>query len=377
MKIAVNTRLLLQNKLEGIGWFTFETLKRLTNWHPEIEFVFLFDRPWHPGFIFSPNITPVVAGPPARHPVLYYLWFEHTVPGLLKKHKADLFLSPDGFLSLNTRIPSISVIHDINFEHRPNDLPFFARTYYRHYFHRFAAKAKRIATVSEYSKTDIASTYRIAPEKIDVVYNGANEIYRPLDEAEQNAVKHMVTGGNEFFLFVGSLHPRKNISGLLRAFEQFKTAASHSRGGRMKLVIVGEKMFLTRDIEQVFSSMQHKEDVIFTGRLQPGQLHKVMGSAYALVFVPFFEGFGIPLLEAMYCDTPVICSDTTSLPEVAGDAALYASPSDIDSIAQAMTKMVYEPELRGELIEKGRTRREFFSWDYTAKALWKCVEKCV
>ncbi|MBU6205399.1 MAG: glycosyltransferase family 1 protein, partial [Bacteroidetes bacterium] len=101
MNIAVNTRFLLSNKLEGIGWFTYETLKRITRAHPEHQFHFLFDRPYHNEFIFSGNITPHILPPPARHPLLWYWWFEQSVPSVLKKIKADLFLSTDGFLSLS------------------------------------------------------------------------------------------------------------------------------------------------------------------------------------------------------------------------------------------------------------------------------------
>jgi hypothetical protein len=98
MGIAVNTRLLLKGKLEGIGWFTFETLKRITQNHPEHEFIFIFDRPFDRDFIFADNVTPVIIGPPARHPLLIYIWFDFQIPKILKKYKADLFLSPDGYL---------------------------------------------------------------------------------------------------------------------------------------------------------------------------------------------------------------------------------------------------------------------------------------
>ncbi|MCA1760933.1 MAG: glycosyltransferase, partial [Bacteroidales bacterium] len=164
MRIAVNTRLLLKGKLEGMGWFSYETLKRMTRNHPEHEFIFIFDRPYSEEFIFSENITPVVIGPPARHPVLFYFWFEFQIPRVLKKHKADVFLSPDGYLSLKTKVPQLAVIHDISFAHRPQDIPGMKRWYYNYFFPKFARKATRIATVSNYSKTDIAKTYQVDAE---------------------------------------------------------------------------------------------------------------------------------------------------------------------------------------------------------------------
>ncbi len=371
MIIAVNTRLLLRDRLDGIGWFTYETLKRITTSHPEHHFVFLFDRQWDSSFIFSDNITPVKVQPPTRHPLLWYLWFEKMIPGFLKKYNADLFLSPDGYLSLKTKVPSMAVIHDINFAHRPEDLPFFTRLYYRHYFPLFAQKAARIATVSAYSKNDIAVTYNVSPDKIDVVYNGANELYAPVNEEEKVSVRQEFTAGHEFFIFVGTLHPRKNVARLLKAFDNFRIKTD----SKVKLLIVGEKMFMTGDIDRTFMEMQYRDEVIFTGRLNPNSLHRVMASALALSFVPLFEGFGIPILEAMYCDVPVISSNTTSMPEVTGDAGIYADPQSTESITNAMIAVWNDKDLRQKLIEKGKLQRKQFSWNNTAELLWECVEK--
>src|ERR1039457_2407091 len=159
MNIAVNTRLLIKDKLDGIGWFTYESLKRITVQHPEHSFYFIFDRKFNPEFIFSNNITPIVLYPQARHPLLFYLWFEYSLSSLLKRLNADLFLSPDGYLSLKSDTKSLAVIHDLNFEHYPNDLPFLVRKYYRYYFPKFANKATIIATVSEFSKQDNVKQY--------------------------------------------------------------------------------------------------------------------------------------------------------------------------------------------------------------------------
>jgi len=200
MRIAVNTRLLLKNRLDGIGWYTFHTLKRITVAHPEHEFYFLFDRPFDPEFIFSGNITPVILFPPARHPLLWYTWFEISIPLLFRKVKPDLFLSPDGYLSLSAKMPSVPVIHDINFQHRPQDLPFSSRIYYRSMFPRYAHKAARIATVSEYSKKDISENYQIAPDKIDVTYNGSHELYKPVEEPLKKTIREKYCQGNPYFI---------------------------------------------------------------------------------------------------------------------------------------------------------------------------------
>jgi glycosyltransferase involved in cell wall biosynthesis len=371
LNIGVNTRLLLEDKLEGIGWFTFETLKRITQAHPEHQFYFFFDRPYSEKFIFSKNVTPIVLFPQARHPFLYYLYFEYAIPKALKKIKADYFISTDGYMSLSTDVKTLNVIHDINFEHRPQDLPFLQRKYYTHYFPRFARKATRIATVSEFSKNDMIQTYQVDGAKIDVVYNGCNEKYLPITASEQNNIRYKYTSGRQYFLFVGSLNPRKNTKNLLKAFDEFKKTYSSD----IKLLLVGQVMWDDSDFKEIYHNMKFKTDVNFLGRVSSSELKNIIGSALALTYVPFFEGFGIPVLEAMNCDVPVITSNTTSIPEVVGDAALLVNPESIEAIRDAMLKIAKESSLRLSLIEKGRIQRNNFSWTKTSEKLWQSFEK--
>jgi len=369
--IAVNTRLLIPGKLDGIGWFTYETLKRITASHPEVDFIFLFDRKYSSEVVFGDNVTPVVLGPPTRHPVLWYVWFQWRIKIFLKRESPDLFLSTDGFIPLSGKTPSLSVIHDINFVHRPGDLPWLVRKYYRYFFPRFANRAARIVTVSEYSRRDIINQYDVAEEKIDLAYNGVSEMFHPLTEDEAKNVRKEYTGGAPYFVFVGNIHPRKNITNLLKAFQLFK----EENKANYKLVLVGEKSFLTGPMEEQLETMNNKHDVIFTGRLSPVQLNNVVGAAWAMTFVPYFEGFGIPVLEAMKCDIPVITTNVTSLPEIAGDAALFVSPDSPGSIRDGMIRIVREGELRNELIRRGRERRGFFNWDRTSENLWNSMQK--
>lgn len=373
MNIAVNARLLLKNKLEGIGWFSYETLKRITKEHPEHKFFFIFDRQYSPEFIFSENVIPIVAGPPTRHPVLWYIWFEYVVPRVLKRINADIFVSTDGFISLKAKIPQVSIIHDINFVHNPEQLPYFVRKYYNYFFPKYAKKAASIGTVSEYSKRDICETFNVNPDLITVCYNGSNSVYKPLGDVEKNEVKTAYTSGQDYFIFVGAFTPRKNIPGLLKSFEIFKSSGSYAQ----KLVIVGSELHKMVDIRKTLDTMVYKDDVIFTGRLDLESLHKYLGSALALVYIPFFEGFGIPLVEAMYCEVPIISGDRTSLPEVVGEAALICSPEDHKKVAYYMAELVNNPKLRDSLIEKAKVQREMFSWDKSAQRLWQCIEKVI
>ena len=370
MRIAVNTRLLLADKLEGIGWFAHETLSRITKAHPEHTFLFLFDRPYDPRFVYGPNVVPIVLPPPTRHPLLYRLWFGLMVPRILRKHKADLFLSPDGFLSLSTSVPQLSVMHDLNFEHYPEDLPAAYSRYYRSFFPRFAKKAARIVTVSEFSKQDIVKHYDVPEERVDVVHNGVSAVYSPLALEEQNGVREKLTGGEPYLICVGSMHARKNVARLLLAFDRL--AADHAT---IRLVFVGEQMFHDPRMEEAWAQVGHKDRVVFTGRLGQQELRRTLGAAMALVYVSYFEGFGIPVAEAMKCGVPVVCANASSLPEVAGDAALYCDPFDVDDIARAMLTIISDPALRERLSAAGLQRAERYTWERTADGLWASVER--
>lgn len=371
MIIAVNTRLLLPDKIEGIGRFTRETLSIITRKHKEHQFVFIFDRKYAEEFIFSDNIIPVVCFPPARHPLLWYCFFEWGVPPVLRKFKADLFLSPDGWLSLNTTVKSVPVIHDLNFFHQPEFIPFHVRQYYRYFFPRFVRKAERISTVSRFTAGDICQRFEYPLDKIDVVFNGSSREFVPLSPDEQLSVRNVWSNGCPYFLFVGLIHPRKNLSNLITAFNRFKLAVSSN----MKLLVVGSRKWWTEDMQKALDLSDFKEDVIFTGRVQECDLSKITASALAMVYVSHFEGFGIPVLEAMYCDIPVICSSTSALPEVGGNAVLYADPSDVESIKSAMVSLYADPLLSKDLIEKARVQREKFTWEKTADLLWESIEK--
>ena len=371
MKIAVNTRLLIKNKLEGIGYFIYENLKILTRDHPEHQFYFLFDRNFDEEFIFSDNITPIVLSPQARHPFLYYLWFEYSVTTILKKLEVDLFLSPDGYLSLRSEVPSIAVFHDLNFEHHPKDYPFLERFYYKHSFPRFAKKANRLVTVSDFSRRDIIEKYQINADKIDVVNCGVNAAFKPLSPIEILKNKNEFSNGKDYFIYVGSIQARKNITRLIKAFDLYKSSKSSDD----KLILVGSVKWASKDLKNAFKNSPYKNDIQFMGRVENDKIHNLVASAKALVLISKLEGFGIPIIEAFNCDVPVITSNVTSMPEVAGEGALYVNPESIESISEAMLLLNDNEKIRTQLIQKARIQREKYSWQKTADLLWKSIEK--
>ncbi len=371
MRIAVNTRFLLNHQLEGYGYFILETFKRIVLAHPEHEFLFFFDRPFDADYVFAKNVTPVVLAPQARHPLLFKIWYDISVPIALKKHKADVFVSPDSFCSLNTSVPQCLVLHDLTPLHYPKFVSRQQLWYYRRYLPKFAKKAKQIATVSEYSKTDIAEKLKISLDKIDVVYSATKESFTPVDWQKREEIKIKYAEGNEYFLFTGAIHPRKNVMQLLKAFSIFKKRQQSN----MQLLLVGRSAWDYADIVKKLETFKFRNDVKMLGYLPLDELAKVTGAAYAMVFPSLFEGFGVPIIEAMQCGVPVVTSNTSSMPEIGGDAALYADPKDITSIAGQMIRVYQDENLRNEMIAKGFAQAAKFSWDKTAELLWQSIVK--
>ncbi len=373
MRIAVNTRLLLEGRLDGIGWFEYESLRRIVAAHPEHEFLFFFDRKPSRDFIFADNVCPVVLFPPTRHPLLWHIYFEFSLPRALRRHKADLLVSPDGWIPLRSPVPVLNVIHDLNFEHFDDFMAPSHQRYFKFFFPRFARNASRLATVSEFSKRDIAETYGVLKDRIDVVYNGAHSMYRPYPSQVQAEIRNRYTGGCPYFIFVGTILKRKNLDTLFAAFDLFKETDTTGT----KLLVVGSRKWWKGDIENAYLAMHHKSDVVFAGRVDAALLGKMMSAATALAYVSYFEGFGIPIMEAFYAETPVLTSNVTSMPEVSGDAALQVNPYSATDIAEALQKLATDHSLRSDLVEKGRLQRQKFSWDQTASLLWQSIIKTI
>lgn len=360
--------------MEGIGWFAYETLKRITQQHPEHTFYFIFDRPYNHEFVFAENVKPIVVAPPARHPILWYLWFEWSLPNVLKTIKPDVFVSPEGYLTLRTKVPQINVMHDIAYEHYPETVPWLVKKYYRYFFPKFAHKAKVVATVSEYSRKDLIKYYHIPAEKIQVVYNGINESFHDISEEIKLNTREKWSSGKPYFTFVGGLQPRKNLKRLIDAFIRFKDI-SHSD---FKLLLVGKKAFQSDELEVFSSQSIYAKDIIFTGRVESQQeLNNIISASYAMTYVSVFEGFGIPCLEAMKCGTAVMASNTSSMPEVCVDAALYVDPFSVESIADGMVTLAADENLRNNLIEKGKLQSQKFSWQKTSELFWQAIQLSV
>ncbi len=371
MRIAVNAIFLQKNQLEGYGWFVQEVFSRLSKKYPEHEFVFLFDRPFDKSFLFEKNCTAVVVKPAARHVFAFKYWYDLAAAGEVRRLKADVWVQPYGFCSLTSSVPQLLFVHDISFKHLPKQVSWHQRFYYQWGTPRFLQKARQILTVSEFSKKDILAHYPMDPDKISVASGAARSIFHNIHWAEKDAIKSGYADGREYFLFVGGIHPRKNLLNLLKAFSLFKKWQKSN----MRLIVVGRLAWQYTDLIEKLKTYKYREDVVMLNYVSDEQLAKITASAYALVYPSFFEGFGLPIIEAMQSATPVICSNTSSMPEAAGEAALFADPNDPDAIAKQMLAVYKDESLRDELIQKGKLRAAEFSWDKTAELVWNAILK--
>lgn len=362
MRIAINTRFSNYGYEEGYGRFTREIAGRLAAAAGGDEYLFIYDRPLRGPSMPGMRVSSHVIGPPARHPLLWKLWYDVRIPAFLRQQQVDVFLSPDGLCSLRTDVPQVMVIHDLAFLHYPAFLPRWQQAYLAWHTPKCIRRASRVITVSEHSRADIIRHYPFAEGKVDVVHNAADAAFRPLDWEGRTASMERYADGCAYFLVVGSIHPRKNLINLLKGFSIFKKR----QRSNMKLVITGRMAWQHGEFEEILSRYRYRADVKMTGYLSAAELPRLMGGAYALVYPSLWEGFGIPVLEAMQAGVPVVCSGNSSLPEVAGEAGLFFDPLQPEDIAAQLSRVYKDEPGRTEMIRRGLTRAEAFRWEDSA-----------
>ncbi|MEO0787222.1 MAG: glycosyltransferase family 1 protein [Bacteroidota bacterium] len=359
MRIAINTRFLLPQYLEGLGNFTWEVSRRLVDRHPEHDFLFCFDRAYDPKYVVGDRTTAQVIWPPARRDFLWRVWFEFRLPQVLSSWRADVFLSPDGYCSLRSQVPTVMVTHDLAFLHYPDQVPAWALRYYRKWTPKFLDRAEHVVTVSEFVKQDILNSYSIGDDKISVSCNGVREIFKPLSEDEIEKVRQRNSNGKPYFFYLGSVHPRKNLTRLIKAYSRFRA----SGGPDYPLLLGGRLAWQLSEVQTAHEQSDYRSDIQFLDYLPTPEAARLLAASQALVYPSLSEGFGVPVLEAMQVDVPVITSNVTSLPEVAGDAAILIDPTSEEQLAQALLQISQNAELRNQMIERGRKQRQMFSWE--------------
>lgn len=261
--------------------------------------------------------------------------------------------------------PVVSTIHDLAFEHLPETFNRRSWMQLRLTVRRTARTAAHIITPSEFSRRDLIETYGVAPERVSVTLEAAAPHFRPAPAGAVAGVKRRYDIGGEYVLAVGSIQPRKNLVRLIRAYSDLRRTRSQAK--LPQLVLVGKRAWLYGETLSAVEQSGVASDVIFTGYVPEHDLPALYTGALCFVYPSYFEGFGLPPLEAMACGTPVIAGDRTSLPEVVGDAGLLVNPFDTDAIGASIARLLDDEELRADLRVRGRARAASFSWRETAQ----------
>lgn len=277
--------------------------------------------------------------------------------------KINIFHGPCFFIPRSLSSKSIVTIHDLLPFRHPEFLPVKWNNAVKKSTYASVKKADSIIAVSDYTKNEIMDLFKIPGERIRVIHNGISPIFKQVkDQSKINDVKAKYGVNGPYLLFVGNIEPKKNIEKLIRAFVMLRNETDY----KYSLLIAGGKAWHYPKVRDLVRELQISNEIIFTDVVEDDELPHLYSGAELFVFPSLHEGFGIPVIEAMSCGTPVVTSNATSIPEIAGDAALLIDPSSESEIAEAMHKILSSSIIRGQLIKKGIERAKKFSWEKTS-----------
>jgi len=354
-KIAIDIRSICGNRA-GKGQYTFYLVKSLLSLDKKNSYT-LYSSEEIDNFDCFDNVKIKVIS--QKH-----VFWHMAIANDCKKNKIDVFWSPSSYLTsffINKTTKIFTTVHDlVSFFHpnKHNKKAYFIEKF----FLKFAIKkSTKIFTVSEYTKNDLLKLYPKIADKIEVIYCAANPNYKN---------KKILQSKSNFFLSVGTIQPRKNYLNLIKAFK--KLVDQHPN---IKLFIVGKNGWNYEEVYREIEINNLKDKVEIFGYLNDLELANLYASAIALIFPSFYEGFGMPPIEAMHCSCPVIASDRSCIPEIISDAALFVNPEKPKEISDFMLKLLLDKDLRFDLIKKGHDRCKYFDWSKSAAKLLSIIDK--
>lgn len=365
MKIGLTTSTIDGNRV-GIGTYSYNLVKNLTKIDKKNEYILIHQCHTNDN-IYKENKELIIPYP--RIPLKKTIGDNIILARKLRKHDFDIVhdLSQVSPFLFSSPFKKILTIHDLIPILFPETCWFIHVFLQKHVLPLTLKNVDVIITVSKNTKQDVIKYLKFPENKIKVVYLGVNEKFNLLKNKNDIVKKYGINF--PFILYVGTLEPRKNIPTLIKAFYKIK-----KNGMKYKLVIVGGKGWKYQEIYETIKKVNLQKEVIFTGYVPDEDLPKLYNAADLFVFPSLYEGFGLPPLEAMACGCPVITSNTSSLPEVIGDAGMMVDPYDVDELAKAMNNVLSDEELREDMIKKGLERVKQFSWEKTAKETKKVYE---
>jgi glycosyltransferase involved in cell wall biosynthesis len=365
MRVGIDARLVYYSQA-GIGQYILHLVDGLAKVDKKNEYVLLQSRKDDTTILQQPNFRRVSLWTPSHHRLERY-----SLNVELMRLGLDVLHSPDFIPPHRPACRSVITVHDLAFLLYPHFLTKESARYYGH-IDQAVRWTDHIIAVSESTKRDTIQHLGVPEEKITVVYEAANPIFRPLDRQDAHAEvrnRHGVDG--PYVLFVSTIEPRKNVPSLVRAIHQLMGCYKED----VRLVLAGGRGWLFEDAFAVVEELKLDGRVHFLGRVSSEDLLYLYNAAEMLAHPAFYEGFGLPPLEAMACGLPVIVANVASLPEVVGDAGLLIDPHDVDELTVAMWRLLNDGELRQELRAKGLAQAGRFSWERAARETMAIYEQ--
>ncbi|MGD8904780.1 MAG: glycosyltransferase family 1 protein [Anaerolineae bacterium] len=361
----------------GTETYSLHLIRALLDQETEHRFRLYFNQAPAPGLFPKSVETRVMPFP--------RLWTHVRLSREMQAAPPDVLFVPSHVLPLIDPPRSVVTVHDLGFLHYPQAHTLFQNLYLRWSTRHNARAATRIVADSEATRRALLRAYAVPADRIVVVYPGRDESLAPVTDPQiLDAVRARYRLSTRYILYVGTLHPRKNLVRLVKAFAallgSLNSTPEHRAGGtldgdgELQLVFAGQKGWLYEEIFGEVRKLGLEDRVVFTGYMPEADLPSVLSGALAFVFPSLYEGFGLPVLEAMACGTPVVCSNVSSLPEVGGDAALLIDPLDVEALAGAMYQVISDGVLRDKLVERGMEQMRQFSWRQCASQVLEILE---
>jgi glycosyltransferase involved in cell wall biosynthesis len=346
----------------GTEFYSRHLIRALIDLAPDRRFRLYFNRPPPADAFGGENVERRVIPLPR-------LWTHVRLALEVARHPPDILFVPAHVLPILHPRHSVVTVHDLGYLHFPDAHPLAQRLYLDLSTRWNARAATRIIADSQATRQDLIQHYRTPPDKITVAYPGIDPSLRRVEDAAQvQSVKARYGIEGDYLLYLGTLQPRKNLARLIET-------AIRSRAKSTKLVIAGKKGWLYHNLFAQVARLGLTDRVRFIGYVPDADKAALLSGATAFAYPSLHEGFGFPVLEAMVCGTPVICSNTSSLPEVAGDAALLVDPLDVDALAAAIDRVTTDAGLRGALVGRGHVQAARFTWTACARTVLGVLEQ--
>ncbi len=363
MIIGIDASRAFQKNKTGIEEYSFQVIKHLREFleseqvvlycNPAINEKLDFDLPanWKMKYLRAP-----------------IFWTQIRLSLEMLVNRPDVLFVPAHTVPLIHPKITVVTIHGLEYEFCPKAYSFWQRFYMRFVIKDSCRWAKRVIAVSENTKRDLMRLYKVPEDKITVVYEGISPKARRIGQSpafpflEQSSRNSSKPDFSRYFLFVGRLEERKNICGIVEAFEIFKNKYNLPH----KLVLAGKFGFGRERIKDKIDNSEYKADIVLPGYVTDEEKWELMKNADVFLFPTFYEGFGLPILEAQIAEVPVVTSNVSSMPEVAGKEAVLVNPEDSSEIAEATYKLISDKEYKSDIIKKGMENVKRFSWDKCA-----------